>query len=102
MFLAKRLHLQSRLFINRPGLSSCNILQFVETAGGSLRCKSLLTSFFRAISGTRGFLDQIAVVYEWLYGLLHGSLLEQMKERQARHVRGGVPSWGHKRSKWGS
>ena len=29
MFLAKRLHVQSRLFIHR----SCNILQFVETAG---------------------------------------------------------------------
>ena len=36
MLLAKRLHLQSRLFIDRPALSSCNILQFVETAGWEL------------------------------------------------------------------
>ena len=28
--------------------------------------------------------------------------LEQMKERQARQGRGGVPSWGHNRSRWGS
>ena len=38
---------------------------------------------------TRGFLDQIAVVYECLYGLLHGSLWENSataRQGQFRHV----------------